>query len=376
LILCDLEGRTQNEAARKLSIPVGTVSSRLTRGRELMRNRLTRQGLSIAAGGVAVDLAQYGEAVPAISSELVSATVRNARIYLSGTEAAKSELGNKIISLAEGVLHAMLLNQWKTASCLVALLATTLFGGGVVPKMIPSFLNGATADTILYDNFNDGDFADGTPANWFPVEDPGTFSAATGDLVMTPGSAGAVLGLTPEGIRPANGSFRTRVRFTDNSDGDVDDAGFAVRLSGADTYAAGIDTAGLMYIGYVTSNEPFTDLAALLTGFRIQEHDLYLQFDVFGDQLSLSAWRPNEPKPVVPQLQVTDGRFAEGDVGIFANPRTLDSATFRFVQITTDAGEPIPEPEAQTLLSIGAAMFAGCAIFGRRRFGSVTFRRS
>ena len=52
LVLCDLEGRTRSEVARELSIPASTVSSRVTRGRELLRERLVREGISIAAGGV------------------------------------------------------------------------------------------------------------------------------------------------------------------------------------------------------------------------------------------------------------------------------------------------------------------------------------
>ena len=46
VVLCDLEGRTHEQAARHLGCPVGTVKSRLARGRVLLRDRLTRRGLS------------------------------------------------------------------------------------------------------------------------------------------------------------------------------------------------------------------------------------------------------------------------------------------------------------------------------------------
>ena len=55
VVLCDLEGRTHEQAARHLGCPVGTVKSRLARGRHALRDRLTRRGLADrcrhAAGG-------------------------------------------------------------------------------------------------------------------------------------------------------------------------------------------------------------------------------------------------------------------------------------------------------------------------------------
>jgi hypothetical protein len=44
-ILCHLEGKTNEEAARELGCPVGTVQSRLSRARARLRQRLRRQDL-------------------------------------------------------------------------------------------------------------------------------------------------------------------------------------------------------------------------------------------------------------------------------------------------------------------------------------------
>ena len=49
LVLCYFEGRTHAEAARLLKCPVGTVSVRLSRARELLRARLTRRGFVLPA---------------------------------------------------------------------------------------------------------------------------------------------------------------------------------------------------------------------------------------------------------------------------------------------------------------------------------------
>ena len=43
LILCYLEGKTNEEAARLLGWPSGSMSHRLARGRELLRHRLQNQ---------------------------------------------------------------------------------------------------------------------------------------------------------------------------------------------------------------------------------------------------------------------------------------------------------------------------------------------
>jgi RNA polymerase sigma factor (sigma-70 family) len=50
IVLCDLEGRTCEEAARHVGCPIGTIGSRLARGREQLRGRLARRGLAPAVG--------------------------------------------------------------------------------------------------------------------------------------------------------------------------------------------------------------------------------------------------------------------------------------------------------------------------------------
>jgi RNA polymerase sigma factor (sigma-70 family) len=50
LVLCYLEGTTNEAAARQLGCTKGTVSSRLARARDLLRRRLTRRGLALSGG--------------------------------------------------------------------------------------------------------------------------------------------------------------------------------------------------------------------------------------------------------------------------------------------------------------------------------------
>ena len=46
VVLCDLEGRSYAEAARRLSCPLGTLQSRLARGRARLRTRLVSRGVA------------------------------------------------------------------------------------------------------------------------------------------------------------------------------------------------------------------------------------------------------------------------------------------------------------------------------------------
>ena len=50
LLLYYWEGKTQPEVARELGCPIGTVQSRLGRGRKLLQERLTRRGFTLSAG--------------------------------------------------------------------------------------------------------------------------------------------------------------------------------------------------------------------------------------------------------------------------------------------------------------------------------------
>jgi RNA polymerase sigma-70 factor (ECF subfamily) len=53
IVLCDLEGRTREEAARQLGWPTGSMSRRLDRGRSLLRRRLTHRGVALTIIGLA-----------------------------------------------------------------------------------------------------------------------------------------------------------------------------------------------------------------------------------------------------------------------------------------------------------------------------------
>jgi HlyD family secretion protein len=49
VVLCYLEGKTNQEAAAQLRCPIGTIKGRLSRARQVLRNRLSRRGLDPCA---------------------------------------------------------------------------------------------------------------------------------------------------------------------------------------------------------------------------------------------------------------------------------------------------------------------------------------
>src|SRR5437879_2586487 len=62
LVLCELEGRTRKEAARRLGWPEGTVATRLIRARALLAKRLTRQGVGLPAALLTLGFSQGASA--------------------------------------------------------------------------------------------------------------------------------------------------------------------------------------------------------------------------------------------------------------------------------------------------------------------------
>jgi RNA polymerase sigma factor (sigma-70 family) len=145
IVLCDLEGRTCEEAARMMGRPVGTVKCWRSRGRERLRNRLIRAGLAPSAA-LASDVARA--AVPKVTAEqTVAAAVRvlSDRMTAGGISASVS-------ALVKGVLKSMLLSRLRTT--LVALCALTFLGAGLaaVPRVSADDANRA----------NDGPQAGGT----------------------------------------------------------------------------------------------------------------------------------------------------------------------------------------------------------------------
>ncbi len=75
IVLCYLEGRSQEDAARELGWTKGTISGRLARAKEVLQRRLIRRGLAPAA--LAATSFASEAAGAAVSAPLLAATVSN-----------------------------------------------------------------------------------------------------------------------------------------------------------------------------------------------------------------------------------------------------------------------------------------------------------
>jgi RNA polymerase sigma factor (sigma-70 family) len=128
VVLCHLEGLSHAEAADRLRWPVGTVSGRLSRARDLLRDRLARRGLAPTAGSMVALLAAEG-ARAAVPDPLAAATVRAASRLAMGGGAQAGAVSASALSLMKAVLRAAVAVKLKVAAAV--LLAIAVAGAAV-----------------------------------------------------------------------------------------------------------------------------------------------------------------------------------------------------------------------------------------------------
>ena len=130
VVLCYLEGLTQQQAAEQLGWPLGTVQSRLARGRQRLRVRLMRRGLTPAVWLTGAVLTT-APAPPAVATALVDSTTQAATRFAAGKKAAEI-VSASIATLTKGVLGTMLMTKLGKLAA-IALLAGFTAGGAAVP---------------------------------------------------------------------------------------------------------------------------------------------------------------------------------------------------------------------------------------------------
>jgi RNA polymerase sigma factor (sigma-70 family) len=115
LVLCYLEGKTQDQAAAELGLAKGTLKGRLERTRELLRGRLVRRGLGPAA------------LLATAAWPTAKASASAPRFVCSTIQAPSS----KALALSEGALKSMFLTKLTIAiaGLLVALGVLGVAGG-------------------------------------------------------------------------------------------------------------------------------------------------------------------------------------------------------------------------------------------------------
>ena len=133
IVLCHLEGKTHEQAARLLNWPVGTLSGRLSRGRQLLRARLERRGVQVPSAILCANWLWGSQS--SVSAPLAECAIKTAVHF-----AAAQTVSISVLSLTHGVLRTMLLRRLATAAAV--LLIGSISAGAVVVAHRPSALTG------------------------------------------------------------------------------------------------------------------------------------------------------------------------------------------------------------------------------------------
>ncbi len=128
LVLCFLEGRTQDEAAKQLNIAKSTLKKRLEHGRALLRMRLLRRGLGPAAilAACSWPAATVSACLPRV---LATATVKAATAYAAGHTTA-GLISGQVTVLVASAIKATLATKLKVATTVLLALALVPTLGG------------------------------------------------------------------------------------------------------------------------------------------------------------------------------------------------------------------------------------------------------
>jgi RNA polymerase sigma factor (sigma-70 family) len=134
LILCYLEGTTRDEAAHRLGWSLSTLKRRLERGREQLRLRLVRRGLTVSAALFAPMLMQ-NTAQATLDPGLIQATLRTV-LQLEAGRALTELVSAPIAALAKGGLKTMFLTKLKVATAMLVAAGVFVSAGALARQVL------------------------------------------------------------------------------------------------------------------------------------------------------------------------------------------------------------------------------------------------
>jgi C-terminal peptidase prc len=130
LLLCYLQGHTSDQAARELGWPLRSLQRRLAQGRELLRGRLARRGVTLSSA-LLLGVMSQGSADAALPAALIAETTRAAIAF--GSKTAGAITGSTV--LANWFIRGLAMTRWKIAAVLM-LTVLTATGGGMIARQI------------------------------------------------------------------------------------------------------------------------------------------------------------------------------------------------------------------------------------------------
>jgi RNA polymerase sigma factor (sigma-70 family) len=118
VVLCDMEGLTEGQAARRLGRPVGTIRTQITRGRQRLRSRLIRRGL--APESIAPIVARTCSAPKAVVARaLVRTTIHSAMQFALVRATTARTVWASAAVLAEEFLRSTLMARIRNTALAV-----------------------------------------------------------------------------------------------------------------------------------------------------------------------------------------------------------------------------------------------------------------
>jgi RNA polymerase sigma factor (sigma-70 family) len=135
LILCCLEGCTQEEAARRLGWTPGSVKGRLERGRQCLHARLVRRGVSLSAALVALEALRGTASASGTTAAFVTATTRAALLFTAGPNTAECSLAGEVAAMAETWIRSTTMHRMKLV--LALLLMAGVLTAGIAAVALP-----------------------------------------------------------------------------------------------------------------------------------------------------------------------------------------------------------------------------------------------
>jgi RNA polymerase sigma factor (sigma-70 family) len=123
VVTCHLEGLTQHDAAERLGWPVGTLQSRLARGRQKLRDRLERRGLSPS-------LAVLAGHLPPVPHLLTTTTARAAASLNLG-QAITGMIPSTVQAMIETTTKGMFMTKLKLGVAAVVMMVGGIVGSGM-----------------------------------------------------------------------------------------------------------------------------------------------------------------------------------------------------------------------------------------------------
>jgi hypothetical protein len=182
--LCELEGVSRRDAAARLGVPEGTLSSRLAKARAVLARRLRGRGIALTAAGLGAALGRPASAV--VPRRLLD---RTAAISTSPGPVPPS-----VAALTNGVFQTMFLHKLKLAATAGLVLAVVgVLAGGLSGLSAQSPPNPPTPPGVVPVQVKPADAKEPVPA------------AKPGGLLLTRiepfngGAAGRYQVLTPDG---------------------------------------------------------------------------------------------------------------------------------------------------------------------------------